>query len=793
MKKIYLTIVAGLSAGLMLAQTGRKATFTKVVSPDATNNTNQPIVRRCATPAPPKEWEEQFQKLIAQYIKDHPEVANGKTNVAYTIPIVFHVIHGGQTVGTFPNIAQAQINSQVTVLNADYGGTGLNSGSYPATAFVNWATAQGLPAANKDAGGRVKIANTQVTFCLAQKDPTGATLSEPGIDRVNYVTKGWSNPTSFTSISTFQSFIDGTVKPGTIWDPTRYFNVWLTDCNGSVGLLGYATFPAGTGLTGLSGFGTATTDGVWVYTKSCGSSSIYSGGSYAPPYDKGRTLTHEAGHWLGLRHIWGDAACASDYCNDTPPAAAANYNTSSPGYPFHSGTCTGNSPDGEMYMNFMDYVGDNLMYMFSVDQMTRIQTACANGTYRSQLTASSATLCSFSPAPANAAFTMNSTGCIGTPVNVTNNSTGNPTPSFTWTSAPPATFNPNANATAPSITFGSAGAYTITLAANNGTASSVSHVITVSACITPTVCNDTLVNIRNTDTLVTYITGAPTSTCPGWVAGNNCYGDKEEAEWYDVSTYSLVPSAKITDVIVLFYKRGTVGTKGTGKVSMTLYNGTSGGGPTTAISTTSVNLPTITSGATYTNVTYCGNPMLAYASPIILPYKFHLATPANAPASNGFFASLVFPTATGDTVVFFTNTIGSYPPVSTLWTRASDNNWYAFTDGTNNWGISLNGAILPIVTCSTTSVPNITTFENNIMVAPNPSNGTFNVITTFNEKQDIKFEVISTLGQTIAQGEFHNVMNNYLTLDLSKYESGIYFLSITNGTEKVVKRIIINK
>ncbi|HPQ08277.1 MAG TPA: M43 family zinc metalloprotease [Bacteroidia bacterium] len=794
MRKINLMVIAGISAGMMFAQTGRKAAFTSVTT------INQPssqttIKRTCGTVAPPVEWEVEFQKLIEQYVKDHPELMNGKVYANYTIPVVFHVVHGGQAVGTYPNLAQGQINSQVQVLNADYAGTGLNVSNYPANAFVNYAAS--LPAANKDGNGRVKIANTGVQFCLATKDPNGNTLPEPGIDRINYVSKGWSDPASFTSSSSFQSFIDGTVKPQTIWDPNRYFNVWVTDESTSVGLLGYATFPAGTGLTGLSGFGTATTDGVWIYAKACGSKSIYPSGTYATPYDRGRTLTHEAGHWLGLRHIWGDSNCGNDYCNDTPPAQTSNYGTIST-YPYHAGTCSGNSPDGEMYMNFMDYTDDASMYMFTVDQTTRIQTAMANGTYRKNLTTSASTLCASSSPAANACFTMPSTGCVSTPVNLTNCSTGSPTPTYTWSANPPTgvTFNPNQNASNPSVTFANTGTYTITLTASNGTVNTTSHVISISSCVTQTVCNDTITNIRNTDTLVAYITGAPTSTCPGYVSGNNCYGDKEKAEWFAASTYSHVsPAQYITSAIVLFYKNGNVGTHGnaSSQVNLKIYTGNSTSGPSTAVATATANLGLITSGTPTTNVTYCGDPNIGYSTAIILPYKYNFTTPVGPLSSStpgGFFASVVLPTTSGDTAVIFNNTDGSNP-TNTMWEKWNTNAWYAY-DNPNSWGIPLSGAILPILTCST-GKDDLNAFTNSIMIVPNPSNGIFNIVTTFSEKQNIKFEVINTLGQVLNQGEFQNVMNNYLTLNLSHYENGIYFIKLTNGSEKVVKRIIINK
>ena len=804
MRKIYLIVAAGISAGLMFAQSGRKATFTKATSvTPAAIIEEQSIKRGCGTVAPPIEWEEQFQKLIEQYVKDHPELLEGKVFSNYTIPVVFHVIHGGQSVGTYPNLAQGQINSQVTVLNQDFSGNGYNSSNYPSNAFVNFAAS--LPAANKDANGRVKIANTNIQFCLATKDPNGNPLPEPGIDRINYNSKGWSNPASFTSYLTFKNYMDNTIKPQSIWDPTRYFNVWVSDVNSNVGILGYATFPPSSGLSGISGVGTTTTDGVWIWARACGSNVIFPSGTYMSPYNKGRTLTHEAGHWLGLRHIGGDVSggCGNDYCNDTPPnkggyAGGQNgQNYGCPTYPLNQNQCSGNV-DGDMFMNFMDYTDDACMYMFTVDQTTRMHTALTNSPLRNQLTASSATLCGSSSPAANACFTMPSTGCVNTAINLTNCSTGTPAPTYTWSANPSSgvTFNPNQNATNPSVTFANTGTYTITLTASNGTISTASNVISISSCVTQTVCNDTITNIRNTDTLVAYITGAPTSTCPGFVSGNNCYGDLEKAEFFAPSTYTHVqPAQFITGVIVLFYKNGNVGTGGssTGRVDLKIYNGNGTSGPGTAVATVTANLGMITSGTPTTNVTYCGDPNLGYSQPIILPYKYNFTTPVGPLSSvtpNGFFASVVLPTTTGDTAVIFNNTYKSNP-TNTMWEKWDTGTWYAY-DNSNSWGISLNGAILPILTC-TTGKDEISTFANNIMIVPNPSNGIFNIVTTFNEKQNIKFEVMNTIGQVLNTGEFQNVMNNYLTINLSNYQNGIYFLKITNGTETLVKRIVINK
>jgi hypothetical protein len=108
-------------------------------------------------------------------------------------------------------------------------------------------------------------------------------------------------------------------------------------------------------------------------------------GQYFSNNIDGRTLTHEVGHYLGLRHIWGDANCGNDFCGDTPPASAQNGGM--PVYPHKAGSCSvpSNHPDGEMFMNFMDYTMGPGKYMFTTDQMIRAQTAMANSPFRNQL------------------------------------------------------------------------------------------------------------------------------------------------------------------------------------------------------------------------------------------------------------------------------------------------------------------------------------------------------------------------------------------------------------------------
>lgn len=161
--------------------------------------------------------------------------------------------------------------------------------------------------------------------------------------------------------------------------------MWITDKSNALTYAGVATCPPFSGLIDLPNNSTDTTNGIWCYTKVIGSNSLFPSGTYIAPFIDGRTLTHEVGHYVGLRHIWGDRVCGNDFCNDTPPAAAQNSGT--PTYPHEVGSCASpsNNPDGEMFMNFMDYTRGPNVYMITTDQKTRAHTAMQNSPFRNQL------------------------------------------------------------------------------------------------------------------------------------------------------------------------------------------------------------------------------------------------------------------------------------------------------------------------------------------------------------------------------------------------------------------------
>lgn len=287
-----------------------------------------------------------FEQWLEQKMRNQRRAGAQRQQAVYQIPVVVHVIHNGEAVGTGTNISDAQIQSQIAVLNEDFQRLNADASNTP-TEF--------LPVAG----------SMNIEFVLAKQDPERVASS--GIVRVQ------GPKTSYTINDNYA------LKALSYWPAEDYLNIWV--CN-MTGLLGYAQFPVSP-LPGLeNSSNNRLTDGLVIAYNVFGSDD-YGSFNLLSKYRKGRTTTHEVGHFLGLRHIWGDdeGSCdGTDYVNDTP-----NQSDRSSGCPSHPQTSCGAST---MFQNYLDYTDDVCMNIFTAGQVERMTTILENSPRRASLTVS---------------------------------------------------------------------------------------------------------------------------------------------------------------------------------------------------------------------------------------------------------------------------------------------------------------------------------------------------------------------------------------------------------------------
>lgn len=540
---------------------------------------------------------QQFEQWIQQKIAQDAGSAG-----IYTIPVIVHVIHNGEPTGTGSNISLAQVQSQIDVLNEDF---------------------RRLNADTTNTPGPYKpvAADIEIEFCAASIDENGQPLTEPGVNRVNRNNQGFTSPPFSTN------YINGVIKPATFWDPNQYLNIWVLNISGNI--LGYAQFPVQSGLSGLPTTGSASTDGVVVGYRYFGRGNF---SQLSPPFHLGRTATHEVGHWLGLRHIWGDGGCGvDDFCNDTPLSDAPNYGCQT------SASSCGSS---DMVENYMDYSNDACFNLFTEDQKVRMRMVMDNSPRRKQL--KNSIVCNPN-IPPTADFTSDvQTVYAGGQVRFTDLSQGNPT-QWDWQ------FQGGIPATStlqnPQVTYPNRGTYAVFMKATNAHGSD-SLIKTGYITVLQASDCDTL-NFPPPGTLTYYtISGEPLI---GWT---NSFQDISEAQYFN----NYQPFDYVTGAIFFF----TLAHKSAGSnatVSFKMWDNTGPNGvPGQVLDSVEVDLAAIEPFADNNFLL-----QVVFDQPITIPGNFYLGF-----SMNNFTAQ--------DSLGLVSNQSGDSPG-GLAWEQWSDGSW----------------------------------------------------------------------------------------------------------------------
>ncbi|MCZ6900743.1 MAG: M43 family zinc metalloprotease, partial [Bacteroidetes bacterium] len=312
-----------------------------------------PGQQRC--PVVPTEQESKIfedwlrQKMEAKRLLFKTYEALSTAQELYTIPVVVHVIHNGEAQGDGTNISNAQIFSQIDVLNEDF--RRLNADTINTPSIF-----------------QSVVADAEIQFELAKRDPEG--LPTNGIVRVQGSQAEWD----------FGDEDD--LKAQSYWPANDYLNMWVANLKSP--LLGFATFPI-SDLQGLENEFTNNEllDGIVTGHRFFGSVDKGNFDVLASPFNLGRTTTHEVGHFLGLRHIWGDGGCSlDDFCDDTPRAEDEHISCPT------TDLITCGSRD--MYENYLDFTEDGCMNIFTLCQRDRMRAVLENSPRRKSLLASNA-------------------------------------------------------------------------------------------------------------------------------------------------------------------------------------------------------------------------------------------------------------------------------------------------------------------------------------------------------------------------------------------------------------------
>ncbi|GAB3552765.1 M43 family zinc metalloprotease [Spirosoma fluminis] len=734
-----------------------------------------------------------FERDLKRRIVDiKAKMASGRAAATViTIPIIVHVVHNGEAVGVGRNISQAQVQAQLATLNEDF------------------RRKPGTKGFNDNPLG----ADIEIEFCLASVDRQGRTMAEPGIDRVN------GNKTNWT-----KDDIEGVLKPSTYWNPDKYFNVWVVDFATSERLLGYAQFPSQSSLPGIPTAGPASTDGVVIYYRSFGNASKGNFPVMEAPYNLGRTLTHETGHWLGLRHIWGDTNCGDDFCGDTPPQASES-----------RGCQVGRVSCGttNMVQNYMDYSDDVCMNIFTLDQKARIRAVMDVSPRRTSLLTSNVcgTLVVTRPQSNFRAETQRV--LLGGQVRFNDLSGGFPT-RWEWTfegGTPSTSTEQN-----PTVTYTQPGKFKVTLVTYNSVGQSDPLIRTeYIEVLNQGLCAD-LTNFNGTPTVLREANGT------GYVAGQNSHRSRAVSEFFDNSLgYSNLAGASLRFGVA----KAAQGAATESVVTVTVWNGRGiQNGPGAILEQKDVPLRVILED-------------VANNRPTTVTFD------RNVPVSGlPFHVGITLPYASGDTVALVTTQNGE-SVFATAWRQNNRGDWLRYADslGLNvahniaarigmkssvqvatssifinpgetvtlnargasvfNWtGTGLNTTLGPQVIAQPTQTTSYTvsgsgldlcasqavvqvyvrggtvtanpsSVDQSFMVTPNPTDGQMAVSLSGPQRGALTLSVLNLSGRQMLQQKHQKTGDTFQqALDLRSAPGGVYFVEVRIGEQVFRKRIV---
>ena len=683
----------------------------------------------------------QQRQLIETQTTNYENNPSNHKRAVVSIPVVFHVVYNT----TAQNVSDAQIQSQLTVLNADFRKLNSDITSVPSV-FAALA------------------ADCEIQFCLAQQDPAG--LSTTGIIRKS---------TTSTSFSTNDAVKYAAQGGSTIWDRNKYLNIWV--CNLSGGVLGYAQFPGGP----------AATDGVVITYTALGTT-----GTAAAPYNKGRTATHEVGHWLNLFHIWGDdgtACTGSDLVADTPNQEDENY-----GCPTFPQVSCSNGTNGDLFMNYMDYTDDACMYMFTTGQKTRLSALFAAGGSRASLATSigcnavGVVACGNASGLSSSSITTTGATISWTAVSgaTSYNVQYKLSTATTWTTLTAST----TSSILTGLTAGSTYNFQIQAVCASGTSTYVASTFTTTtatSCGNPTSLNATSITTTGATLGWTAVSGATSynvqyklSTATTWTTTTSTTTSKALTGLTASSTYNYQIQAVCASG-TSSYVASTFTTTASTSTCTNNYesNNTRATASTIAINTNITSmLGTSTDKDYFKIVTTTAAPKLKVTlSTLPLDYDVKLYN-----ASGTLLSTAASSGTTTETIKYNTATKGA--------------TYYIYVYGYNGAYSATNCYTLNASTSATNFIKTEQLSENKpeINVYPNPVSDKINVQYFEEGNKQIIANVYNALGQkVVTQSNITIEGENNISIDVNNLSNGIYILELVGTEERKVQRFTIQK